>query len=342
MQVSIAIFLRCVMAAAILWNLSEAADTQPTSLPRGASDHSHAAMLGRVEASIMGESALIDRNTGRVYWEGGSSNTLYESLAPKLDQYGAEHAQAALLTGLITLVFIGLLVGWIRGAIDQSDFEMQNNSLLYNMLLACLFRLPRIENKWLVLASVALYFLESYNCSTRRFLTNAISSPNEVEEYIESLRRELPVVTWKIKCFHYEKRKIFVITTLVRSFFRSLKNTNSDAVVPRTKNCPPMFPFTRKIVTHKSTTTYQYDRCLDSTIAGMWRRAAAIDTDVAPFTKIALTKLLVLSDRDSREDYFRQQSEFVREHGRGDVFAECSTDIQGKNFIVLTKKQGTT
>ena len=73
----------------------------------------------------------------------------------------------------------------------------------------------------------------------------------------------------------------------------------------------------------------------------MWRRAAAIDTDVAPFTKIALTKLLVLSDRNSREDYFRQQSEFVTQHGRGDSFAEFSTDIQGKNFVVFTEKQDT-
>ena len=45
--------------------------------PNAISDANHAAMLGRVEASIMGESALIDE-TGRVYWEGGSSSTLYE------------------------------------------------------------------------------------------------------------------------------------------------------------------------------------------------------------------------------------------------------------------------
>jgi hypothetical protein len=35
----------------------------------------------------------------------------------------------------------------------------------------------------------------------------------------------------------------------------------------------------------------------------------------------------VLNDRKTREDYFRQQSSFVTEHGRGDEFTEFSTDI---------------
>jgi hypothetical protein len=61
----------------------------------------------------------------------------------------------------------------------------------------------------------------------------------------------------------------------------------------------------------------------------MWRRAEATASSAAPFTKIVLTKLLVLSNRKSREDYFRQQSYFVTQHGRGDEFVEFSTDIQG-------------
>lgn len=42
-----------------------------------------------------------------------------------------------------------------------------------------------------------------------------------------------------------------------------------------------------------------------------------------------ISKLLVLKDSPTREEYFRQQSEFVTEHGRGDEFTEFSTDIQG-------------
>jgi hypothetical protein len=222
-------------------------------------------MLGRVEASIMGESALIDRETGRVYWEGGSSNTLYESMAPKLDQYGAEHAKAALLTGLITLAFIGVLTGWIRRAIDQSDLHASSNSLMLSIFFTSLewtiLRLPRIENKSLVLASVALYFLESYNCSTRRFLANAISGPTEVEEYIESLRREHPVVTWKVKSFHYERRMLFALATFFRSLLHNVKqDTDLDSMIPRTKNTSPMFPFTKKVITNEAITAYQYER----------------------------------------------------------------------------------
>ena len=46
---------------------------QPSANPAEASalnDHHHAAMLTRAEASILGESALLDRETGRVFWEG--------------------------------------------------------------------------------------------------------------------------------------------------------------------------------------------------------------------------------------------------------------------------------
>jgi hypothetical protein len=69
--------------------------------------------------------------------------------------------------------------------------------------------------------------------------------------------------------------------------------------------------------------------CLDSTIAGVWKKAEAMTSGAAPFTKIVLTKLLVLSNQPSREDYFKQQSEFVTQHGRGDEFVEFSTDIEG-------------
>jgi hypothetical protein len=73
-------------------------------------------------------------------------------------------------------------------------------------------------------------------------------------------------------------------------------------------------------------------------MAGVWKRAAATSTSTAPFTKIVLTKLLVLSNQKSREDYFRQQSEFVTVHGRGDEFVEFSTDIQGTAVSLATEK----
>jgi hypothetical protein len=223
----------------------------------------HAAMIGRIEASIMGESALIDRETGRVYWEGGSSNTLYESLAPRLDQYGAEHAKAAILTGLITLAFIGVLVGWIRKLMEQSNFNANSHhavmAIVWVILEWTILRFPRLENKWLILATLVLYGLESYNCSTRRFLANAISSPDEVEVFIEKLRKEQPIVTWKVKSYHYEQRKIFQALPRPLRKYTNLQNS-VDEILPPRRNTPPMFPFTKKVVSHQATASYQFKR----------------------------------------------------------------------------------
>ena len=223
----------------------------------------HAAMIGRIEASIMGESALIDRETGRVYWEGGSSNTLYESLAPRLDQYGAEHAKATILTGLITLTFVGVLVGWIRKLMEQSNFNATSHHVVVAILWVALewtiLRFPRLENKWLILATIVLYGLESYNCNTRRFLANAISGPDEIEVFIERLRKENPIVNWKVRCYHHEKRKIFQGLPRPMRKNANLQYSVEDIITPR-RNAPPMFPFTKRVVSHEATASYQFKR----------------------------------------------------------------------------------
>jgi hypothetical protein len=357
-------------------------------------DLHHAAMLRRAEVSILGESALLDRDSGRVYWEGGSSNTLYESLVPTLDKYGAEHAQAAILSALITLAFLGVLAGWTRHALDHQTWMTTAGSAtgttasivsaIVTVLQFTILRMPTMQNRWLVAASIALYFLESYNCSTRRFLTNSMTSTEELEAYIDKLREEQPIVAWNVITYHFERRKIFALTSLLRTWIRKGRRGKNLGVledIPRTKKCRSMFPFTRKVISHVGTSFYQYGgyveklsirhhrlysreaynfairflhkslincafssscksihRCEDNTIAGVWRRAEALSNGVAPFTKIALTKILVLSDRKSREDYFKQQSEFVAEHSRGDEFVQFSTNIEGefkvwKNYI---------
>ena len=75
---------------------------------------------------------------------------------------------------------------------------------------------------------------------------------------------------------------------------------------------------------------YSPPRCDDNTIAGVWKRAEATSlTGLAPFTKIALTKILVLSNKKSREDYFKQQSEFFAENSRSDELVQFSTHIEG-------------
>lgn len=296
------------------------------------------AMLGRVEAAMMGESALIDKETGRVFWEGGASSTLVESIiGANLDKFGAEHAQSALLTIFISVAFLGILAGWLRQIIEipADGYEETSTRLArfsYFLLSKTLFQMPRLKNKWLMTATIALYFLESYNCDTRRFLANALSSPTGVEEFIEMLRSEQPVVTWVVRSFHYRKRILFTLGEILQSTLRKLKSrdeTDNVPTTPSSKKCSPAFPFTRKVVTNEASAIYQYQTCQDNTIAGLWRRSDAVENQSAPFTRIVLNKMLVLKDRKTREDYFSQQSAFVTENGRGDEFTEFYTDIHG-------------
>jgi hypothetical protein len=221
----------------------------------------HAAMLGRIEASITGESALIDRETGRVFWEGGSSTTRWESLVPRLlDQYGVDHFKAAFLTGLLTLAIFGVISSCMR-QLKESNPDPASQpiiiSFVWTLLEWTILRFPKIENKWLVLITIILYLLESYNCSTRRFLANAISSPSGVEEYIEQMRKEPPVVTWKVQTFHYERRSLLPLHKMCRRFFN--KNSSAEEILAP-KNSPPIFLFTKRVISHSATATYEFKR----------------------------------------------------------------------------------
>ena len=230
-----------------------------------------------------------------------------------------------------------------------------------------ILKLPTIENKWFVTAFVVLYFYESYNCTTRCFLSNMVTNTTELDNYIEGLKQESPVVTWNVQTFHYELRRLFAIPRIIQSMMRNLKSSkatkslsatmpdslqtnNLDPIAaaaapeaPSTTttqppivgmelpNAPsrhtkPMFPFTRKVITNEASATYTYESSTDKTIMGLWNRAPS--EEGVPFQKISLSKVLVLADTRSREDYFRQQSEFVTRYGREDEFAEFSTSIE--------------
>ena len=52
-----------------------------------------------------------------------------------------------------------------------------------------------------------------------------------------------------------------------------------------------------------------------------WSEVTMMEEEEAPFGKVTLSKLLVLKDKDTREDYFAQQAAFVTLEGRKDVRA---------------------
>ena len=54
------------------------------------------------------------------------------------------------------------------------------------------------------------------------------------------------------------------------------------------------------------------------------------------FTKINMCKLVLFANPKSRADYFIQQSNFVNEEGRKDIYAELSTKVEGEIQSVYT------
>jgi hypothetical protein len=66
----------------------------------------------------------------------------------------------------------------------------------------------------------------------------------------------------------------------------------------------------------------------DRTIASLWKRSESFSSTSheAPFSKLTLSKLLVLKDKNARDDYFAQQAAFVMLEGRKDVHAVSNVD----------------
>lgn len=92
--------------------------------------------------------------------------------------------------------------------------------------------------------------------------------------------------------------------------------------------------FRRKVVTHQAKKTYTFGSWEDHTLASLWKRSQSFSStsQEAPFSKLTLSKLLVLHDKNTREDYFAQQAAFVMLEGRKDIHAEFATTIEVEGF----------
>jgi len=96
---------------------------------------------------------------------------------------------------------------------------------------------------------------------------------------------------------------------------------------------------TRKVISHQTTQSYRVGNgnWHDDTIGGLLRQAQASTTIMAAFTKISLYKLLLFANKQTRVDYFKQQSDFIRVEGRKDEYAEFSTHLDGKDITEIRK-----
>ena len=118
----------------------------------------------------MGESALIDREHGRVLWEsdGSAVGRLSASVAPKLDEIGAAHVKAKILTGILLIGLTGMLVRWIQ---SSQGAQLANRvsririigSLLVVVAQLTVLRIPSFHPWFLFLVWIA-YMLESFTC----------------------------------------------------------------------------------------------------------------------------------------------------------------------------------
>ena len=220
------------------------------------------ASMGKICASIMGESALVDKETGRIFWEGGST-TLSASLAPFLDGYGVKHLKATVMTCIFLLALVLSILARIRRYLEESINPESCSWPMSALLFVAhwmILRVPKINGK-ILLTVIVLYLIESYTCSTRRYLANAISSPKELEEYIERLRQEPPMVTWKVRCFHYERRKWLSALSYLWALRRFLlMETKGEDEVPPSVEPPWPWIFARKIVTHETSGNYTFAR----------------------------------------------------------------------------------
>ena len=306
------------------------------------------------ETSIFAESALMDKETGRIFWEGGSKSTLSESLESRFGSL--VYAKAA----VVSLVLWGCLYGWVaawaRQKISSLDWiqNLQKNAPIpmaffkFTLLGGAVPRVP----VWLLVLVVLVYVGEAYFCSTQQFLANR-SDCQDVETFIEQLREETPQIQWKVRVFQYERLWQSLWQDFRKRIASSSLSTSSSTDVPL---LPSMSSSSlsrlvaRKRIIHHATGNFEWKNqgstttgWQDGTTAGVWTRARG-ERGPAPLAKIHLTQVMVL-DRQARQEYFRQQGQFVKQHAASSdlsAAAEFATHISvpGYKPRVLVTRQG--
>jgi len=334
--------------------------------------------------NLLSESALMDKETNAIYWQGGASTLSHSITNPYLTQKGIKHVKATILSAALWLWIWGhisryLVTKYFTPTSNQSNshkllfslpfISTDDISTLHPILRSIIsfitpiiqffllifhsllyLRLPQYSPKVLA-TTIILYLLEAWNCSTRRYLSNGMNAPTEVEAYLEKMRSVEPSVKWKVRCFHYEDRELWKSISgfgkIMGSWIdkKGEVDGGDDTTIDNTKQAftqsssetfaeSPPFWMSKKVVTHQAVSTYKFANWEDHTLASLWKRSQSFSSNSqeAPFSKLSLSKLLLLKDRRTRQDYFAQQSAFVMLEGRKDVHAEFATTIEVDGF----------
>eukprot|EP00980_Cylindrotheca_fusiformis_P002694 scaffold627_cov125-Cylindrotheca_fusiformis.AAC.11 len=144
-----------------------------------------------------------------------------------------------------------------------------------------------------VVMAVLLYWIEALSCSTRRYLSNALT-PKEVQAYLESLKNIPPSVVWTIECYHYRRAG--------HPYYGSARYHQKRHET------------LERVVTHRVSQEYSFESWTDDTDTSTIDRLLFSDQDLAgddkPFTKITLSKMLLFANDASYYDYIDQESQF--------------------------------
>ena len=312
---------------------------------------------------IFAESALMDKETGRIYWEGGSQSTLSESIEARLAKFGFH--KATLLSAFLWIALYGWCSAWLRQRLRNSNWiqsQLQQNRLLWdvplNLIQWTLLGIPRVKT-WLLVTLILLYLLEAYFCSTHQFLSHRSDCAN-VESLMEELRRQDPKIHWILRTFHYEPW--WNMTGLQNHLSKLLSHTRAQAnnnveghtaikldpehasmtFASNYSKVPSIF--LRKRISYQTEETFRHvPGWCDQTTAGVWTRALGETTNAAvaaPLAKIHLTKMIILGDSRARQAYFQQQAQFVARYREQDDQAEFATavDVAGYKPRVLVTR----
>ena len=225
-----------------------------------------------------GQSALVDKQTGRVYWQTGgpaiNPHVLFgkSSLISELRHIKAILFSTLLWTCLLAMFVTEPLWGYLQNAMSLPQAAIQHDNkllLLLETLLSALVSIflflikPRFFslacNPYFVAFAYVLYLLESYTSSTRRYLENIVSQQN-VEDLMETLRSAKPCVTWSLRCYHIETE------SPAAALLRATAEENGD--VGNKGNATRSFTFSnflnikskRKVVTHRATKEFEFSR----------------------------------------------------------------------------------
>lgn len=246
-----------------------------------------------------GQSALVDKQSRRVYWQSGGPTIHPQDVFGKsffLSQWS--HCKAIVLsTFLWTCIlsvaitrrlwqYLVLLTKMIAQPpptpiITTTTTDITTKTKVAWMILSCIRQFvrkiisvvlsiililtkPRFQqitcNPYVIASIYLLYLSESYTSSTRRYLANTLSQ-HHVETLMEHLRNTKPTVTWSIRCFHYDVLPPMLLPSPGAANHTITTSTPLNVITNFVRQRKSSTATRRKkVFTHQATTQFEFSR----------------------------------------------------------------------------------